>query len=114
MRSCSRSSRVGRCAGETAFDIEAVGEDGAGFVWLPQDSLPHSSLAFELPLEEEEQDDASSDGDSAVSAAETADLSIVDPEVSLPDCQRCLLICQLLAHCSVMHVKRCFANLPCE
>ena len=76
----SRLSRVCCCAGETSFDIEAVGEDGAGFVWLPQDSLPHSSLAFELPLEEE-HDEASSDADSAVSTAETADLTIVDPEV---------------------------------
>ena len=67
-------------AGETSFDIEAVGEDGAGFAWIPHDSLPHSSISFELPREDGELS-ASSDDESTVSTTEGADLTIVDPEV---------------------------------
>ena len=64
-------------------------------MWLPQGDDPHSSLSFEAPGEDDEEG-ASSDGESAVSTTETADITLVDPEV----CEDCAL----LLSCDVVYM----------
>ena len=63
-------------AGGQLFDAEVVGSDGAGFLWMPRgsDSREIGRVSLAEPRVEVE-DDASSSGGSAISAADVADLT---------------------------------------
>ena len=58
------------------FDAEVVGNDGAGFLWMPRGSDEREVSRVSLAeLRADAQDDASSSGGSAISTAEVAELT---------------------------------------
>ncbi|KAK9841354.1 hypothetical protein WJX74_004422 [Apatococcus lobatus] len=70
------SARDERRTEGNMFDAEVVGNDGAGFLWMPRGSDEREVGRVSLAeLRAEAQDDASSSGGSAISAADVAELT---------------------------------------